>query len=129
MEESDSHKSFARIQNEGIRYKDIQKILSYDVGDAWQMVKQKAARRRRKYVMRVCEIAASIIIVLGVVVVVLQKQETAVIPVSKVEEITPGRSTAKLIVASGDVYHLDSLNQVDLEVSLAENGWKRSCFY
>ncbi len=129
LEESDSHKAlFARIQNEGIRYKDIQKILSYDVGDAWQMVKQKAARRRRKYVMRVCEIAASIIIVLGVVVVVLQKQETAVIPVSKVEEITPGRSTAKLIVASGDVYHLDSLNQVDLEVSLAENDGKEVVF-
>ena len=44
------------------------------------------------------------------------------------EEITPGRSIAKLTVASGDVYHLDSLNQVDLVTSLAENNGKEVVF-
>ena len=46
----------------------------------------------------------------------------------KVEEITPGRSIAKLTVASGDVYHLDSLTQVDLVTSLAENNGKEVVF-
>ena len=49
LEESDSHKAlFARIQDEKMQYEDIQKILSYDAGGAWQVVQQKAAWRRRK---------------------------------------------------------------------------------
>ena len=39
LEESDSHKTlFARIQDEKMQYEDIQKILSYDAGGAWQVV-------------------------------------------------------------------------------------------
>ena len=42
LEEADSHKAlFARIQDEAMQYEDIQKILSYDAGGAWQIVKQK----------------------------------------------------------------------------------------
>ena len=40
LEEADSHKAlFARIQDEKMQYEDIQKILSYDAGGAWQVVK------------------------------------------------------------------------------------------
>ena len=48
LEEADSHKAlFARIQDEKMQYEDIQKILSYDAGGAWQVVKQKANQRKR----------------------------------------------------------------------------------
>ena len=129
LEEADSHKAlFARIQDEAMQYEDIQKILSYDAGGAWQIVKQKAARRRRKRLMRVYQVAVSVVVVLGVAIAFLLKEEATVVPVAKVEEITPGRSIAKLTVASGDVYHLDSLNQVDLVTSLAENNGKEVVF-
>ena len=129
LEEADSHKAlFARIQDEGMQYEDIQKILSYDAGGAWQIVKQKAARRKRKRLMRVYQVAASVVVILGVAIAFLLKEEATVVPVAKVEEITPGRSIAKLTVASGDVYHLDSLNQVDLVTSLAENNGKEVVF-
>ena len=130
LEESDSHKAlFARIQDEKMQYGDIQKILSYDAGGAWQVVQQKAARRRRKRLMRVYQVAASVVIVLGVAIAFLLREEsTPVVPVVQVEEITPGRSMAKLTVASGDVYHLDSLHQVDLITSLAENNGKEVVF-
>lgn len=130
LEESDSHKAlFARIQDEKMQYGDIQKILSYDAGGAWQVVQQKAARRRRKRLMRVYQVAASVVIILGVVITFLSREEaTPVVPVVQVEEITPGRSMAKLTVASGDVYRLDSLHQVDLITSLAENNGKEVVF-
>ena len=130
LEESDSHKAlFARIQDEKMQYGDIQKILSYDAGGAWQVVQQKAARRRRKRLMRVYQVAASVVIILGVAIAFLLREEsTPVVPVVKVEEITPGRSMAKLTVASGDVYHLDSLHRVDLITSLAENNGKEVVF-
>ena len=129
MEEADSHKAlFARIQDEAMQYEEILKILSYDAGGAWQIVKQKAARRRRKRLMRVYQVAVSVVVVLGVAIAFLLKEEATVVPVAKVEEITPGRSIAKLTVASGDVYHLDSLNQVDLVTSLAENNGKEVVF-
>ena len=130
LEESDSHKTlFARIQDEAMQYEDIQKILSYDAGGAWQIVKQKAARRRRKRLTRVYRVAVSVVIIFGVAIAFLLREEaTTVVPVVKVEEITPGRSMAKLTVASGDVYHLDSLHQVDLITSLAENNGKEVVF-
>ena len=130
LEESDSHKAlFARIQDEKMQYGDIQKILSYDAGGAWQVVQQKAARRRRKRLMRVYQVAASVVIILGVVITFLSREEaTPVVPVVQVEEITPGRSMAKLTVASGDVYRLDSLHRVDLITSLAENNGKEVVF-
>ena len=130
LEESDSHKAlFARIQDEKMQYGDIQKILSYDAGGAWQVVQQKAARRRRKRLMRVYQVAASVVIVLGVAIAFLLREEsTPVVPVVQVEEITPGRSMAKLTVASGDVYRLDSLHRVDLITSLAENNGKEVVF-
>lgn len=130
LEESDSHKAlFARIQDEKMQYGDIQKILSYDAGGAWQVVQQKAARRRRKRLTRVYRVAVSVVIIFGVAIAFLLREEsTPVVPVVKVEEITPGRSMAKLTVASGDVYHLDSLHQVDLITSLAENNGKEVVF-
>lgn len=130
LEESDSHKTlFARIQDEKMQYEDIQKILSYDAGGAWQVVQQKAARRRRKRLTRVYRVAVSVVIIFGVAIAFLLREEaTTVVPVVKVEEITPGRSMAKLTVASGDVYHLDSLHQVDLITSLAENNGKEVVF-
>ena len=130
LEESDSHKTlFARIQDEKMQYEDIQKILSYDAGGAWQVVQQKAARRRRKPLTRVYRVAVSVVIIFGVAIAFLLREEaTTVVPVVKVEEITPGRSMAKLTVASGDVYHLDSLHQVDLITSLAENNGKEVVF-
>jgi len=130
LEESDSHKAlFVRIQNEKMQYEDIQKILSYDAGGAWRVVKQKAARRKgRKRLIRVCRIAASVVVVLGVAIAFFLKEEAKVLPVAKVENITPGRSIAKLTLASGDVYHLDSLKQVDSAVSLAENDGKEVVF-
>lgn len=130
LEESDSHKAlFARIQDEKMQYGDIQKILSYDAGGAWQVVQQKAARRRRKRLMRVYQVAASVVIILGVAIAFLLREEsTPVVPVVQVEEITPGRSMAKLTVASGDVYRLDSLHRVDLITSLAENNGKEVVF-
>lgn len=130
LEESDSHKAlFARIQDEKMQYEDIQKILSYDAGGAWQVVQQKAARRRRKRLTRVYRVAVSVVIIFGVAIAFLLREEaTTVVPVVKVEEITPGRSMAKLTVASGDVYHLDSLHQVDLITSLAENNGKEVVF-
>ena len=130
LEESDSHKTlFARIQDEKMQYEDIQKILSYNAGGAWQVVQQKAARRRRKRLTRVYRVAVSVVIIFGVAIAFLLREEaTTVVPVVKVEEITPGRSMAKLTVASGDVYHLDSLHQVDLITSLAENNGKEVVF-
>ena len=130
LEESDSHKAlFARIQDEKMQYEDIQKILSYDAGGAWQVVQQKAARRRRKRLTRVYRVAVSVVIIFGVAIAFLLREEaTTVVPVVQVEEITPGRSMAKLTVASGDVYHLDSLHQVDLITSLAENNGKEVVF-
>ncbi len=130
LEESDSHKTlFARIQDEKMQYEDIQKILSYDAGGAWQVVQQKAAWRRRKRLTRVYRVAVSVVIIFGVAIAFLLREEaTTVVPVVKVEEITPGRSMAKLTVASGDVYHLDSLHQVDLITSLAENNGKEVVF-
>lgn len=130
LEESDSHKTlFARIQDEKMQYEDIKKILSYDAGGAWQVVQQKAARRRRKRLTRVYRVAVSVVIIFGVAIAFLLREEaTTVVPVVKVEEITPGRSMAKLTVASGDVYHLDSLHQVDLITSLAENNGKEVVF-
>ncbi len=130
LEESDSHKAlFARIQDEKMQYEDIQKILSYDAGGAWQVVQQKAAWRRRKRLTRVYRVAVSVVIIFGVAIAFLLREEaTTVVPVFKVEEITPGRSMAKLTVASGDVYHLDSLHQVDLITSLAENNGKEVVF-
>ena len=130
LEESDSHKVlFARIQDEKMQYEDIQKILSYDAGGAWQVVQQKAARRRRKRLTRVYRVAVSVVIIFGVAIAFLLREEaTTVVPVVQVEEITPGRSMAKLTVASGDVYHLDSLHQVDLITSLAENNGKEVVF-
>ena len=130
LEESDSHKAlFARIQDEKMQYEDIQKILSYDAGGAWQVVQQKAAWRRRKRLTRVYRVAVSVVIIFGVAIAFLLREEaTTVVPVVKVEEITPGRSMAKLTVASGDVYHLDSLHQVDLITSLAENNGKEVVF-
>ena len=92
-------------------------------------MKQKAAqRKRRKHLMRIYQIAAVVVVVLGVAMTFFLKEETAVVPVVKVENITPGRSIAKLTVASGDVYHLDSLKQVDLAVSLAANDGKEVVF-
>ena len=130
LEESDSHKAlFARIQDEKMQYEDIQKILSYDAGGAWQVVQQKAAWRRRKRLTRVYRVAVSVVIIFGVAIAFLLREEaTTVVPVVKVEEITQGRSMAKLTVASGDVYHLDSLHQVDLITSLAENNGKEVVF-
>ena len=130
LEESDSHKTlFARIQDEKMQYEDIQKILSYDAGGAWQVVQQKAARRIRKRWTGVYRVAVSVVIIFGVAIAFLLREEaTTVVPVVKVEEITPGRSMAKLTVASGDVYHLDSLHQVDLITSLAENNGKEVVF-
>ena len=130
LEEADSHKAlFARIQDEKMQYEDIQKILSYDAGGAWQVVQQKAAWRRRKRLTRVYRVAVSVVIIFGVAIAFLLREEaTTVVPVVKVEEITPGRSMAKLTVASGDVYHLDSLHQVDLITSLAENNGKEVVF-
>lgn len=130
LEESDSHKAlFARIQDEKMQYEDIQKILSYDAGGAWQVVQQKAARRRRKRLTRVYRVAVSVVIIFGVAIAFLLREEaTTVVPVVQVEEITPGRSMAKLTVVSGDVYHLDSLHQVDLITSLAENNGKEVVF-
>lgn len=130
LEESDSHKAlFARIQDEKMQYEDIQKILSYDAGGAWQVVQQKAAWRRRKRLTRVYRVAVSVVIIFGVAIAFLLREEaTTVVPVVKVEEITPGRSMTKLTVASGDVYHLDSLHQVDLITSLAENNGKEVVF-
>lgn len=130
LEESDSHKAlFARIQDEKMQYEDIQKILSYDAGGAWQVVQQKAAWRRRKRLTRVYRVAVSVVIIFGVAIAFLLREEaTTVVPVVKVEEITPGRSMAKLTVALGDVYHLDSLHQVDLITSLAENNGKEVVF-
>ena len=78
--------------------------------------------------MRIYQIAAVVVVVLGVAMTFFLKEETAVVPVAKVENITPGRSIAKLTVASGDVYHLDSLKQVDLAVSLAANDGKEVVF-
>ena len=78
--------------------------------------------------MRVYQVAVSVVVVLGVAIAFLLKEEATVVPVAKVEEITPGRSIAKLTVASGDVYHLDSLNQVDLVTALAENNGKEVVF-
>ena len=117
LEEADSHKAlFARIQDEKMQYEDIQKILSYDAGGAWQVV------------MRMYRIAAVVVVVLGVAMTFFFKEKTTVVPVAKVENITPGRSIAKLTVASGDVYHLESLKQVDLAVSLASNDGKEVVF-
>ena len=130
LKESDSHEAlFARIQDEKMQYEDIQKILSYDAGGAWQVVQQKAAWRRRKRLTRVYRVAVSVVIIFGVAIAFLLREEaTTVVPVVQVEEITPGRSMAKLTVASGDVYHLDSLHQVDLITSLAENNGKEVVF-
>ena len=130
LEEADSHKAlFARIQDEKMQYEDIQKILSYDAGGAWQVVKQKAnQRKRRRHLMRMYRIAAVVVVVLGVAMTFFFKEKTTVVPVAKVENITPGRSIAKLTVASGDVYHLESLKQVDLAVSLASNDGKEVVF-
>ena len=91
LEESDSHKTlFARIQDEKMQYEDIQKILSYDAGGAWQVVQQKAARRRRKRLTRVYRVAVSVVIIFGVAIAFLLREEaTTVVPVVKVEEITP----------------------------------------
>ena len=87
LEEADSHKAlFARIQDEGMQYEDIQKILSYDAGGAWQIVKQKAVRRKRKRLMRVYQVAASVVVILGVAIAFLLKEEATVVPVAKVEE-------------------------------------------
>ena len=112
-----------------MQYEDIQKILSYDAGGAWQVVKQKAnQRKRRRHLMRMYRIAAVVVVVLGVAMTFFVKAKTTVVPVAKVENITPGRSIAKLTVASGDVYHLESLKQVDLAVSLASNDGKEVVF-
>lgn len=130
LDESASHKVlFVRIQDEGMQYKDIRKILSYDAGGAWQAVKQKAVRKKRKRLMRVYQVAASVVAVLGVAIAFLLKEEAVtIVPIAKVEEITPGHPAAKLTVASGDVYQLDALSQVDLITSLAKNNGKEVVF-
>lgn len=51
-------------------------------------MKQKAARRRRKRLMRVYQVAVSVVVVLGVAIAFLLKEEATVVPVAKVEEIT-----------------------------------------
>ena len=64
LDESDSHKVlFTRILREEMQYRDIQKILSYNASEAWQSVKQKMIWKKRKRLMRIYQIAASVVIV------------------------------------------------------------------
>ena len=129
LDESDSHKVlFTRILREEMQYRDIQKILSYNASEAWQSVKQKMIWKKRKRLMRIYQIAASVVIVVGVSVAFLLTKEGIKTPVSEVSEIIPGRFAAKLIAASGAVYHLDTLDQVELVTSSAANNGEEVVF-
>lgn len=74
---------------------------------------KKATRKRRKRMFAIYRVAASIVVVLGVSAMLwMRKDKPVEIEIADVATITPGRPVAKLTVASGMVYHLDSLNQV-----------------
>lgn len=130
LKESDSHEALlSRIRDEKMQYEDIRKMLSYKVNGAWLLVKQKAARKRRKRMFAIYRVAASIVVVLGVSAMLwMRKDKQVEVEIADVAMITPGRQVAKLTVASGMVYHLDSLNQVELTSSLAENDGKEVVF-
>lgn len=130
LKKSESHQVLlARIRDEKMQYEDIRKILSYNANSAWLLVRQKATRKRRRRMFAIYRVAASIVVVLGVSAMLwMRKDKQVEIGIADVETITPGRPVAKLTVASGMVYHLDSLNQVELTSSLAENNGKEVVF-
>ena len=130
LKESESHRALlSRIRDEEMQYEDIRKILSYNANSAWLLVRQKAARKRRRRMFAIYRVAASIVVVLGVSAMLwMRKDKQVEMEMAAVETITPGRPVAKLTVASGMVYHLDSLNQVELTSSLAENDGKEVVF-
>ncbi|RHR80886.1 FecR family protein [Odoribacter sp. AF15-53] len=130
LKKSESHQVLlSRIRDEKMQYEDIRKILSYNANSAWLLVRQKATRKRRKRMFAIYRVAASIVVVLGVSAMLwMRKDKPVEIEIADVATITPGRPVAKLTVASGMVYHLDSLNQVELTSSLAENNGKEVVF-
>ena len=130
LKKSESHQVLlSRIRDEKMQYEDIRKILSYNANSAWLLVRQKATRKRRRRMFAIYRVAASIVVVLGVSAMLwMRKDKPVEIEIADVETITPGRPVAKLTVASGMVYHLDSLNQVELTSSLAENNGKEVVF-
>lgn len=133
LDESDSHKVlFARVQNEELQIKDIRKIVSCDADKAWTEVTRKVARRHRRKLGAMYRIAASVVVVLGVSLALWmsrdKKSENKVVEVAEVVKIVPGRPMATLTIASGAVYHLDSLDNVELASAFAANDGKEVVF-
>ncbi|WP_294140928.1 FecR family protein [uncultured Sanguibacteroides sp.] len=129
---SEGHKDlFSRICNETMQLEEIRKILSRDANSAWVVLKMKAERRRKQRLFRIYKVAASVVVLFGVSMVLWLKSSNKPVEGERVavrEEIVPGRPMAKLTVASGITYQLDTLGDLMLSSSAAENNGREVIF-
>ena len=129
---SEGHKDlFSRICNETMQLEEIRKILSRDANSAWVVLKMKAERRRKQRLFRIYKVAASVVVLFGVSMVLWLKSSNKSVEGERVavrEEIVPGRPMAKLTVASGITYQLDTLGDLMLSSSAAENNGREVIF-
>lgn len=122
---------FSRICDETMQLEEIRKILSHDANSAWVVLKIKAERRRKQRLFRIYKVAASVVVLFGVSMILWLKSSNKLAEEEKLavrEEIVPGRPMARLTVASGITYQLDTLGDLMLASSAAENNGREVVF-
>ncbi|KIO47452.1 FecR family protein [Sanguibacteroides justesenii] len=122
---------FSRICDETMQLEEIRKILSHDANSAWEVLKIKAERRRKQRLFRIYKVAASVVVLFGVSMFLWLKSSNKPAEEEKMavrDEIMPGRPMARLTVASGITYQLDTLGDLMLASSAAANNGREVIF-
>lgn len=99
--------------DESIRAERQEKIRQYDVIEGWNETLKK--KRRHRLVLHSLQIAASVIILLGCFAIYRYSMHAASQSTPVVENIQPGKRTARLLTANGEIVNLDTLQHASLQ--------------
>lgn len=123
VNQSEIHRSYFKEFNDKNLWAEKQeKIRQYDVQEGWKAVLKKKKKHNRHW--HFLQMAASILILLGSLAIYRYAVSPSVPVRPVVEKIQPGKRTARLLTASGEIVNLDTLRQAELQKSIIwnENG-------
>lgn len=111
LDSSDGHRRlFEQMTDTVNQGREIEKMVSHDLPEAWMRVQEKAKRNHRRKLLKMVRVAAVVTVLFGAAlyagVQTVQTENPGSGTVADV--ITPGRSVARLISVHGKVYELDS---------------------